>query len=70
MGSEMCIRDRVELRAKIHGLLSDLMQSDQHAPFDFKTMKGEVDYMDVLQARIVEWAQANGVADEPRYKGK
>jgi len=70
LNAYMRVAAEVELRAKIHGLLSDLMQSDQHAPFDFKTMKGEVDYMDVLQARIVEWAQANGVADEPRYKGK
>jgi hypothetical protein len=59
-----------ELRARVQELLADLMQSAQHDPFDAETLHGGVEYMDVLSAKIREWATANGLSEELRFKGK
>ena len=69
LNAYMRVTAEAELRAKVHVLLDDLMRSAQHDPFGAEVLKEGVEYMDVLMQRISEWAEANGNADDPRYKG-
>jgi len=59
-----------ELRAKVQGLLAELMQSPQHDPFDAETLQNDAEYLDVLGEKVQSWAVTNGVANELRFKGK
>jgi len=70
LNAYMRVTAEAELRAKVHVLLDDLLQSTQFDPFSADVLKEGVEYLDVLNARICEWAATNGVSDNPRYKGK
>lgn len=64
------ITDEAALSEMIQGLLGELLSGDQHEPFDGETFPEGSDYIEVLNQKIGSWAQANGLADEIRFKGK
>lgn len=70
LNAYMQVTAEAELRAKVHVLLDDLLRSTQLDPFGDEVLKEGVEYLDVLNARILEWAATNGASDDPRYKGK
>ena len=57
-----------DLAQKVQQLLSDLLDTDQHEPFDANAL-GEGTYLDWLRGHVLAWATTNGCADTIRFKG-
>lgn len=58
------------LSEKVQGLLTDLLESNQHEPFPETVLHPAVDYLDVLRAPLMLWAKENELHETPRFKGK
>lgn len=57
------------LATRVQELIRDLMTSDQHEPFPPSAL-GAGSYLTWLDSIVQDWAKANGVSEEIRYKGK
>lgn len=64
------ITENMELSATVQELLNDLLKSAQHEPFPDAVLSGDSDYLEVLRTQIIPWATANGLQDNPRFKGR
>lgn len=64
------VTDEAALGAAVQRLLSELLSSDQHEPFDRDSFPEGSDYLDALSNKIENWARESGMAEEMRFRGK
>lgn len=63
------VTDDAALSEKVQTLLNDLLKGDQHEPFPAELLSPDADYLEVLRGPLMEWATANGLENNPRFKG-
>lgn len=64
------ISDEAGLGAAVQQILIELLNSEQHEPFDREAFPEGSDYLDALGRKVGNWARENGVGEEIRFKGK
>lgn len=62
--------DDNDLGTKVQMLLKDLIEGDQHEPFDVDVLAEGGDYAAALQRVVIAWATKQGLQNEPRFGGK
>lgn len=63
------IANEAGLSKNVTGLLTELLSSKQHEPFPAGEFPPGKDYLELLREKVLAWAAANGLADNPRFKG-
>jgi predicted ATP-dependent endonuclease of OLD family len=64
------ISTNLDLSKKVQALLNDLLSGDQHEPFSDAAFAAEGVYLNLLRKEIMQWAAANGKADNIRFKSQ
>lgn len=54
------------LATGVQGLLTALLSSEQHSPFE--TIRDTDDYMRQLLAQVLGWAEQHGKQEDPRFR--